>query len=210
MIPLMHDFEGERVLVFGGGSVGARKARRFTREADVVVVSPRFDASEYGDSQLVRAAPTTDTVDDWLQWAEPALVVAATDERELNEAIHASAREREILCNRADQSGSRDVGSVVVPATVRDGPVVVSVSTDGTSPVVSRYLRQQLEETIDGAGEMAKLTADLRTELTGPARNKALREVVTSEDVWKALDTEGANSRQVATDVIADVTGDSA
>ena len=28
MIPLLHDFADERVLVFGGGPVGARKARR--------------------------------------------------------------------------------------------------------------------------------------------------------------------------------------
>jgi hypothetical protein len=39
MIPLLHDFTGATVLVFGGGTVGARKARRFASEADVVVVS---------------------------------------------------------------------------------------------------------------------------------------------------------------------------
>jgi len=40
VIPLFHDFTDETVLVFGGGPVGARKARRFAAEADVVVVSP--------------------------------------------------------------------------------------------------------------------------------------------------------------------------
>ncbi len=41
MIPLLHDFADATVLIFGGGPVGARKARRFAREATVVVVSPR-------------------------------------------------------------------------------------------------------------------------------------------------------------------------
>lgn len=40
MIPLVHDFSGETVLVLGAGPVGARKARRFAAEADVVVVAP--------------------------------------------------------------------------------------------------------------------------------------------------------------------------
>ncbi|WP_255359166.1 NAD(P)-dependent oxidoreductase [Haladaptatus sp. R4] len=43
MIPLFHDFRGERVLVFGGGRVGYRKTRRFAREATVVVVGAEFD-----------------------------------------------------------------------------------------------------------------------------------------------------------------------
>jgi len=41
-------------------------------------------------------------------------------------------------------------------------------------------------------------------------RRRALRAVVRSEDVWKGLDTGSANARQVARDVISDVTGDTA
>jgi len=209
MIPLMHDFGGERVLVFGGGSVGARKARRFATEASVVVVSPQFEADSFGGAELIRGAPTAESVDEWLTRIDPALVVAATDDPELNAAIDRAGKERGILRNRADESGDRDLGSVVVPATVRDDPVVVAVSTGARSPVVSRYLRQELEATIDGAGKMAELTGSLREELTGPDRRAALRAVVSSEAVWKALDTEGTNPRQVATDVIADATGES-
>ena len=209
MIPLMHDFEGECVLVFGGGPVGARKARRFAQEATVVVVSPRFEGDAFGGAQRVRAAPTPDSVDGWLARCEPALAVAATDDPELNEAVERAASARGILHNRADESGSRDIGSVVVPATVRDDPVVVSVSTGATSPTVSRFLRQELEPVVDGTGEMAELTGSLRAELSGPDRREALRSVVRTEAVWKALDSEGTNARQVATDVITDVTGES-
>jgi len=216
MIPLVHDFEGERVLVFGGGSVGARKARRFARAAAVLVYSPEFDAESYGDASLVRAAPTPDDVGAWLDRIEPALVVAATDDETLNAAIDEAARERGILRNRADRSGvsdGRDPGSVVVPATVRDGPVVVSVSTGGQSPALSRHLRQDIESAVDGAGELAAilgaLRPDLKRQLDEQSRREALRAVASSDDVWKALDTESANPRQVATDVIADLTGDS-
>jgi len=216
MIPLVHDFEGERVLVFGGGPVGARKARRFAQEATVLVCSPTFAASDFGGASLVRAAPAPEDIEEWLDRVEPALVVAATDDAALNDAIDAAARERGVLRNRADKSGvegSRDPGSVVVPAMVSDGPVTVSISTGGRSPALSRQLRQEIEPTVEGAGALAALLGalrpELKDELDGQQRRNALRAVASSDDVWKALDTESANARHVATDVIADFTGDS-
>lgn len=210
MIPLMHDFAGERVLVVGGGPVGARKARKFAREAEVVVLSPTFEADSYGGSQRLRAAPEPADAGDWLDRVDPVLVVAATDSGELNAAFEQAADERGLLSNRADYAGPRSPGHVVVPATIRDDPVVAAISTG--SPSLSRHLRQELESTIRGAGGMADLTGSLRTELDhldAETRRSALRAVVDSDAVWKALDTESSNPRQVATDVIADVTGDS-
>jgi len=213
MIPLLHDFAGETVLVFGGGRVGARKARRFAREARVVVVSPDFVDADFGASERVRERPDPGDVASWFDRTEPALAVAATDDDALNTAVEREARERGLLVNRADESGDRDPGSVVVPATVRDDPVLAAVATGGRSPALSRHLRQQLEDEIDGAGEMATLTADIRADLKteGVApdeRRVAVRAVVRSERVWKALDSRNAKPRQVAADVIADVTGD--
>jgi precorrin-2 dehydrogenase/sirohydrochlorin ferrochelatase len=215
MIPLLHDFTAETVLVFGGGHVGARKARRFAAEADVVVVSPTFADADFGDAALVRAAPEPGDVGGWLDQTDPALVVAATDDRALNDAVESAARQRGRLCNRADESGGRDAGSVVVPATVRDDPVVAAVATGGRSPALSRYLRESVESELAGAGEMARLTGELREELQAAdvpvqARREAVRTVVRSEAVWKALDSTTTNPRRVAADVIADVTGDRA
>nr|WP_255359165.1 NAD(P)-dependent oxidoreductase [Haladaptatus sp. R4] len=56
-------------------------------------------------------------MDSWLERVAPALVVAATSDEECNAAIERAASERGILVNRADRSGERESGSVVVPAT---------------------------------------------------------------------------------------------
>lgn len=211
MVPLVHDFSGETVLVFGGGPVGARRARRFAREARVVVVSPAFAGAEFGDAALARAAPGPEEVGEWLDRADPVLAVAATDNTRINAAVEREARERDMLVNRADEAGARDAGSVVVPATVRDDPVTVAVTTGGTSPALSRCLRERIEPTVANAGAMARLTETLREELRDrpfEKRRAALRAVVRSDDVWKALDSPGTNPRQTATDVISDVMGD--
>lgn len=213
MIPLFHDFTGQTVLVFGGGRVGARKARRFSAEAEVVVVSPAFADADFGDAERVRDEPDAEGVADWVDRTDPALVVAATDDSALNETIAATSRDRGVLVNRADESGGREWGSVVVPATVRDGSVTVAISTDGKSPALSRYLRQRVESVVTNAGAMATLLGDLREELKEQydpeQRRTALRAVVRDEDVWKGLDSPSPNPRQRASDVISDVTGDS-
>ncbi|MFC7045946.1 bifunctional precorrin-2 dehydrogenase/sirohydrochlorin ferrochelatase [Halobacteriaceae archaeon GCM10025711] len=208
MIPLLHDFTGATVLVFGGGRVGARKARRFGHEARVVVVSPSFADADFGDAERVRARPDPDDVDVWIARADPALVVAATDDETVNGAVAAAARDHGSLVNRADESGGRDAGGVVVPATVRDDPVVVAVGTGATSPALSRYLRKELEPLLDGAGAVADLTADVRRDLhewgvPPEARRAVVRRVVESPAVWKATRT-GGDAASVVEELVAD------
>ncbi|ELZ53450.1 MULTISPECIES: precorrin-2 dehydrogenase/sirohydrochlorin ferrochelatase family protein [Halorubrum] len=228
MTPLYHDFAGETVVVFGGGSVGARKARGFDDAARVVVVSPAFDerlrslagdetASDEGSEpadgpsvELVRAAPDADAVGDWLDRLDPALAVAATDDAAVNAAVESAALDRGVLVNRTDVSGERDPGSVVVPATVEDDPVTVALSTGGTSPALAKALRERIEAEIDGAGEMARLSGEVREELKAEGiapekRREAVRRVVRSRGVWKALQKGRSYGRQEADTVIEEV-----
>jgi precorrin-2 dehydrogenase/sirohydrochlorin ferrochelatase len=218
VIPLLHDFTGEVVLVFGGGPVGARKARRFGQEARVVVLSPAFADREFESDErrdpdagveLVRAAPAPDEVGVWFDRAEPALAVAATDDEAVNEAVVREARERGILVNRADRSGEREAGSVVVPATVREDPVVVALATGGSAPALSRHLRERVGEEIDGAGELASIVSEIRTDLKRrevqpEARRAAVRAVVRDENVWKHLGSDTDKARRTADGIVAD------
>lgn len=213
MIPLGHDFTDETVLIVGGGSVGARKARRFAAEAQTVVLSPTFADGDFGDAELVRTALTPLTAEAWVERVAPFLVVAATDDEDLNDALAAAARGVGALVNRADEAGARATDSVVVPATVRDDPVTIAVTTGGNSPALSRYLRQRIEADLEGAGEMAELTGEIRHALKAdgvdPAvRREAVRAVVRSDPVWKALRTGEANPRREADAVIQEVVDD--
>lgn len=212
MIPLLHDFDGERVLIVGGGAVGARKARTFAREAETVVVSPAFVDDDFAGASLVRAAPDPDDLAAWVDRVDPALVVAATDDETVNEAAETAAREHGALVNRADHSGERDAGSVVVPATIRDDPVVVALATGGTAPALSRYLRERLDDEVAGAGEMATLLGTVREELKADepdpeTRKRAITRILESPDVWKALRTEPAKARGEARRIVEEVTG---
>nr|WP_283102305.1 bifunctional precorrin-2 dehydrogenase/sirohydrochlorin ferrochelatase [Haloplanus sp. XH21] len=196
---MIHDFDDETVLVFGGGAVGARKARRFAAEAHVIVVSPTFVDADFGDSECVRAAPDHDDVTGWLDRTSPALVVAATDDAALNAAIERHAHDAGVLVNRADRSGDRDPRSVVVPATLRDGPVGIAVTTSGTSPAVSRRLRDELAPVVEGAGLVATVVSDLRADLktrdlSAETRHAAIGAVAQDDAVWEAARDVGTES----------------
>ncbi|NLV05787.1 bifunctional precorrin-2 dehydrogenase/sirohydrochlorin ferrochelatase [Haloarcula rubripromontorii] len=213
MIPLMHDFEGETVLVVGGGPVGARKARSFATEASVVVLSPEFADRAFGGAERVRAAPTPEEARDWVERIDPALVVAATDDPDLNDAFSTAAKDHGALVNRADDHGDQSFGNVVVPATVRDDPVTLAIATGGRAPALSKHLREQFEDEFGNAGLMAAVVGDLREDLrergVPPAeRRDAVRFVVRSREVWKALDSGRSKGEQVARDVIGELPGD--
>ena len=191
------------MLVFGGGSVGVRKARRFAREADVVVIGPEL-AADVDGVEHVRATPTPADVSDLFEHYDPALAVAATDDPAVNDAVEAAAHDRNVLVNRADESGGRDPGSVVVPATVRDGPVTVAFTTGGSVPALTKHLRERVEGEVAGAGTVATVAADLRAELDtrdlpSEARRDALRAAVRDEGVWDAArDGDEATARDRA------------
>ncbi|MFB6175629.1 MAG: bifunctional precorrin-2 dehydrogenase/sirohydrochlorin ferrochelatase [Halobaculum sp.] len=217
MIPLLHDFTGERVLVVGGGAVGARKARKFAREAHVIVLGPEFGDRSFeadggtGETDLVRAAPEPDDISDWVERVDPALVVAATDVGAVNAAAERAAHDHGALVNRADHSGDREAGSVVVPATIRDDPVIAALATGGTAPALSRYLRQQVEVEIEGAGAMAEVLGTIRAELKRrdlpeSTRREAILSVLESSSVWKALQAEPANGMEEARRIVQEIT----
>lgn len=168
MIPLVHDFSGERVLVFGGGPVGARKACRFAAEARVVVVSPTFVDESFGEAERIRAAPGKNAVSKWLDRVDPVLAVAATDDSSVNAAIEAAALECRILVNRADVSGSRAAGSVIQPATVRADPLLIGISSEGVDPVLTRAVRQRLEDTLSGESAISEWVQSVRSQQHSP------------------------------------------
>lgn len=208
MIPLAHDFHDETVLVFGGGTVGARKARRFGAEARVVVVSPTFSDADFGGAERVRAAPDPDEVATYLDEYEPALVVAATDDPDVNAAAAQAARERGTPVNRADASGDRDPGEVAVPATVEAGDVTVAVSTDGTSPALARHLRERIEGEVAGAGAVAAASGAIRERykdagIAPEERRAAVRAVVRADEVWRAARAGDEDAVRAAAERVA-------
>ena len=95
------------------------------------------------------------------------LVIGATDDEDINQQISDDAAHYNILCNIADRPESCNF---ILPSIVRQGDLVITISTSGKSPALAKQLRQKLETQL--GQEYAEF---LR--LMGAIRNKLLSQV---------------------------------
>ncbi|MCP1662803.1 MAG: bifunctional precorrin-2 dehydrogenase/sirohydrochlorin ferrochelatase [Methanocalculus sp. MSAO_Arc1] len=163
MIPLIISFKHKKVIIFGGGSVSARKARYFLGEAEVTIISRSF-------SEEIRSMPITRLVADTGDLSDEEirshiigafLVIAATSERSQNNRIGKLAAEENTLFNNADG----EAGDVIIPSVVRGRHLIAGFSTGGGSPAVSRHLRERFVDIIPEIDNLVDLQQVLREAL---------------------------------------------
>lgn len=162
-LPIFLKIRGERCLVVGGGTVAARKVGMLHGcGARVTVVSPELGEALTQEKAAGRIEHIT------ARFAEAHLagalaVVAATDERTVNELVYRAAKARGIPVNVVD---APDLCSFIFPSIVDRSPLVVAISTGGTSPVLARLMRARLETLIPAAyGRLAAMAGRFRSHL---------------------------------------------
>ncbi len=170
--PIQLDIHGRRCLVVGGGGVGTRKAQSLLAcGGAVTVVSPA--ATE----ELQRLAARGDLAlrmreYDGADLEGVFLVIGATDDETLNRRVSADAERRGILCNIADRP---EKCNFILPAVVRRGDLVLTVSTSGRSPALAKKLRRSLQTQF---GEEYAVLLDLM----GAIRRRLLAEAHAPEE----------------------------
>jgi uroporphyrin-III C-methyltransferase/precorrin-2 dehydrogenase/sirohydrochlorin ferrochelatase len=164
--PVFFDLTGQKVLIVGGGEVALRKVSLLERTGALIsLVAP-----EIAPELMARAADGTlklairEFAPDDLDGAR--LVIVATSRHAVNRWIAKLSEARNIPVNVVDD---RDASRFIVPAIIDRDPVLVAVSTGGTSPVLARRLRERLEALIPKRiGELASWLRSLR----GAARQR--------------------------------------
>jgi uroporphyrin-III C-methyltransferase / precorrin-2 dehydrogenase / sirohydrochlorin ferrochelatase len=158
--PVFFDLKGQAVLVVGAGEVALRKVLLLERSGALITVV----APEAVPELKARAANGSVTLEvrefipSDLDGAR--LVIVATSRRAVNRWIAKLSDARGIPVNVVDD---REASRFIVPAIVDRDPVMVAISTGGTSPVLARRLRERLEAFIPKRfGELALWLRGLR------------------------------------------------
>lgn len=137
MLPLLIDITEWPVLIIGGGVVALRKAKALAAEgAEITVISPTL-CHGWQDLAFCHIAES------W-QGEIPKgcrMVVAATDDSELNTQIARQCQKLGILCNTASHPQS---GDFIFPGTVRQNGLTACISTEGQAPFLSKKLKADL------------------------------------------------------------------
>jgi precorrin-2 dehydrogenase/sirohydrochlorin ferrochelatase len=176
--PALLDLEGKRCVVVGGGEIAERKVQSLLEcGAQIVVIAPQTTQAigDLARQGRVELSPKSYTRGD----LAGALLVIAAATPDVNARVAREARQRRILVNVVDDPEHCDF---IVPAVARRGPVLVAISSHGSSPALARRLRQLIEGCVGPEyGELAELMGRLRPEVMTIANEDERRRI------WEAI-----------------------
>ncbi len=159
-LPIFFDLKKRRCLVVGGGDVALRKVRLLLRAGATVelislALSDGLQAmADQGD--IIYHPGCFESI----MLEGVVLVIAATDDVQVNRQVHAAATAKQLPVNVVDCPA---LCTFIFPSIIDRSPVVVAVSTGGASPTLARLMRARLETLIPAAyGKLASLAEKFR------------------------------------------------
>jgi len=158
--PVFFNIKQQPCLVVGGGDIAFRKIQLLLKAGgEITVVSPDVceAVQKLVNENKVKFVKRQFEKND-IQHSK--LVISATDDNAVNVEVSGLANAANIPVNVVD---SPNLCSFIVPSIVDRSPVVVAVSSGGSSPVLARLLRARLETLIPSAyGRLAQLVEGFR------------------------------------------------
>lgn len=154
--PMFMELEKKVCVIIGGGKVALRKANVLVDYgAKVIIIAPNFQEQLKQMEQkgmiilkekIISSMKEIDKKGLWDGEEEIALCVCATDRKEVNEKIALWCQKERIPVNVVD---NKSLCTFLFPAVVKKKEVSIGITTSGTSPSASSYLREQIEGIID-------------------------------------------------------------
>ncbi len=206
-LPVTLDLYGAHCLVVGGGPVAARKVASLLAAAarvTVVATNPSPELRTLAQNHATRGShdhsgpcEAEGALEIFVRPAQPEdvlgclLVVCATGDSSVDDAMVRAARAAGALVNRADQ-GERMPGSIDLAAVHRSASVTVAVSTGGDSPALARWLRDRVAVALGpDVATLAEIVEDARIDLAATGRPTASIDWASALDQIAPLVAEG-------------------
>ena len=138
-LPIFMNLEGKKILVVGGGNAAFIKIKTVLKTgANIYVVAKEYAQKtqkileEYHINYEKRGIKQQDL--------DNVFIVFAAAEKNINDSIAIWAKERKILCCKADGKGD-----FIVPYHKREGNLTVAVSTDGLFPLMGKKICENID-----------------------------------------------------------------
>jgi precorrin-2 dehydrogenase/sirohydrochlorin ferrochelatase len=190
--PIFLDLQGRPCLVIGGGTVAERKVEKLLEAgAEVTLISPSVTDQLHAWAEAEKICHKSREYQHG-DLAPFQLAFAAADDAAVNAAVKREGEERGVWVNVADDPAHCDF---ILPSVLRRGDLVVAVATGGSSPALSRAIREELERYFtEDYAILSEIVAEVRRELRergisappeiwGRALNGSLRNLVQQRDI---------------------------
>jgi len=159
-LPLFLNIRGRSCMLVGGGEVALRKASLLIRAgARIQLIAPQVSKPL---ADLVSANQGSIEISEFKHrdLSSTVLIIAATDDTEVNERVFECATAQGIPVNVVDQPS---LCSFILPAVVDRDPVIIAISSGGSSPILVRKFKEVIESHIpQGAGRLASILKSFR------------------------------------------------
>ena len=187
-LPLFHNLKCRRVIVIGGGEIALRKVR-LVAEADafITIVAKEYcaDLIQMRDTNAKKGIHNLELItapyeQEYIENNPDAvLVIAATNDPELNREVSKHAQQAHMLSNVVDDPG---YSTVIFPSIVDRSPIQIAISSGGDAPVLVRLIRTQLESLFPaGMSKLAALAGSFREKVKAKFSNGADRKAFWEE-----------------------------
>lgn len=149
IFPISLKLQQQPCLIVGGGRIAYRKAVLLAQAGAIIsVVSPEIEPDLLEIVQSTQGQYVQTVFNVTIELRAYRLVIAATNDPETNKTVFEVCEAEKILVNSVDDPPHC---RFMVPAIVDRSPLIISIATNGQSPVLSRQIRTQLETSIPHA-----------------------------------------------------------
>lgn len=167
IFPISLKLQQQPCLIVGGGRIAYRKAVLLAKAgAQLTVCSPEIEddllslVNKTQGQYLNSIYHESVYQENAIALRQFRLVIAATNDKAVNQAVFEACEAENVLVNSVDDPPHC---RFMVPAIIDRSPLVISVASNGTSPVLSRQIRTQLESSIPhGMGKLAEFSGKWR------------------------------------------------
>ena len=181
------DVEEKSCVIVGGGEVALRKIQGLLAAGAVVkVIAPEVSA---GVEELFRRGEISLTRENFSAelLGDEVILIAATNNPEVNRQVSEVARSKKILVNAVDGGGNFNV-----PSTIRRGELLLTISTGANSPAFAKFVREMLElELGENFGAGLKIISSWRLKvkkfLPNPQARKIFWRKILTQETWQLL-----------------------
>ncbi|MDX4037955.1 precorrin-2 dehydrogenase/sirohydrochlorin ferrochelatase family protein [Aliarcobacter skirrowii] len=159
--PAFIKFDDKRVLIVGGGNIALEKLEHllnFSKNITLIAKEFNSEVKQIVDEQNLKFAVKEYEKGDIKDFD---IVIAAVDDKALQESIYFETRDYKILCNCVDYKQYCDF---IFPAYIKQGDLTIAISTSGTSPAFAKNFKEYIKNLIpSGVEEFLKELKELRT-----------------------------------------------
>ncbi|WP_089375891.1 siroheme synthase CysG [Methylobacillus rhizosphaerae] len=195
-LPIFMKIRHRPCLVIGGGDVASRKVSLLQRAgASITVVAPELHPA-------LRKLSDEGAIHHQAMHFEPecldeaALVIAATDDEQVNRDVSIAAQARNIPVNVVD---APELCTFIMPSIVDRSPLLIAISSGGAAPVLARMLRTRIETMIPSTyGRLAAFAAGFRDEVKLRFSNGQQRRIFWEEVFQGAIGEQVLSGQEAA------------